>query len=102
MGPLDVSDAEALVAEMKAGETVLPGRGLADEGFALPWDQSPQAPVPGPQDEAPAHPDVSPAGGTWKDMEAEKVEGDAHDVRAPAPAQPLDPGTARGGRGDEE
>src|SRR5688572_19192292 len=55
VGPLSTDDAAELVRQVKAGETVLPGRGLPDRGFTLP----PTAPeVPGP---AP-HPSIHPAG----------------------------------------
>jgi len=37
VGPLDPSDAEEIVAAMKAGRTVLPGRGLEDADYRLPW-----------------------------------------------------------------
>ena len=37
VGPLDPSDAEEIVAAMKEGRTVLPGRGLEDAGYRLPW-----------------------------------------------------------------
>jgi NADH-quinone oxidoreductase subunit E len=53
VGPLDESDAPEVVRAMKAGEEVLPGRGLPDSGYALPWDE----PRTGP----PAPPDPSPA-----------------------------------------
>jgi NADH-quinone oxidoreductase subunit E len=62
VGPLEESDAPEIVRAIKAGEQVLPGRGLTDSGYALPWQQR-----PGP----PAHPDVEPAGGTVKDRDEE-------------------------------
>jgi len=37
VGPLDPSDAEEIVAAIKEGRTVLPGRGLEDEDYRLPW-----------------------------------------------------------------
>jgi NADH:ubiquinone oxidoreductase subunit E len=37
VGPLDPSDAAEIVAAMKEGRTVLPGRGLDDEDYRLPW-----------------------------------------------------------------
>jgi NADH-quinone oxidoreductase subunit E len=37
VGPLDTSDAKEIVAAMKENRTVLPGRGLEDEDFRLPW-----------------------------------------------------------------
>jgi len=38
VGPLDVADAPELVSAVKEGRTVLPGRGLGDPDFRLPWD----------------------------------------------------------------
>jgi NADH-quinone oxidoreductase subunit E len=38
VGPLDVGDAHELVAALKEGRTVLPGRSLEDPDFRLPWD----------------------------------------------------------------
>ena len=38
IGPLETSDAQELVAAVKEGREVLPGRGLADPGYALPWE----------------------------------------------------------------
>ena len=63
VGPLDEDDAHELVAALKEGRDVLPGRGLPDEGFSLPWNGG-QSPVPSPQGEAPgppSPPDPSPA-----------------------------------------
>lgn len=37
VGPLDTSDAPAIVEAIKSGERVLPGRGLEDADFRLPW-----------------------------------------------------------------
>ena len=37
VGPLERSDAPELVLAMKEGRDVLPGRGLGDEGYQLPW-----------------------------------------------------------------
>ena len=36
VGPLSTDDASEFVRQVKSGETVLPGRGLADPGFRLP------------------------------------------------------------------
>jgi len=67
VGPLDVSDAPELVAAVKEGRTVLPGRGLEDSDYRLPWDsRQPEGP--------PSHPSVSPPGGTVKDREADEPE----------------------------
>jgi NADH-quinone oxidoreductase subunit E len=68
VGPLDVSDAPELVAALKEGRTVLPGRGLEDSDYRLPWDVGTQTAEP------PPHPDVSPPGGTVKDREADEPE----------------------------
>ncbi len=38
VGPLTEDDAHELVAALKDGREVLPGRGLGDEGFGLPWE----------------------------------------------------------------
>jgi NADH-quinone oxidoreductase subunit E len=59
VGPLDESDAPELVAAMREGRDVLPGRGLEDPDYRLP--AAPPRPTP------PEEPDVHPAGGTWKD-----------------------------------
>ena len=37
IGPLDESDAPAIVAAIKDGEAPLPGRGLEDSDYRLPW-----------------------------------------------------------------
>jgi NADH:ubiquinone oxidoreductase subunit E len=41
VGPLDVDDARELVAALRQGREVLPGRGLTDPGFELPWADTP-------------------------------------------------------------
>jgi NADH:ubiquinone oxidoreductase subunit E len=38
VGPLDLSDATEVVAAIKEGRTVLPGRSLEDPGYRLPWE----------------------------------------------------------------
>lgn len=43
VGPLDVGDAAELVSALKEGREVLPGRGLTDPGYRLPWDTDAQA-----------------------------------------------------------
>jgi NADH-quinone oxidoreductase subunit E len=40
VGPLDEGDAHELVAAMKEKREVLPGRGLEDPGYRLPWSKS--------------------------------------------------------------
>ena len=37
VGPLTTDDAQELVLHIKEGREVLPGRGLGDEGYKLPW-----------------------------------------------------------------
>jgi NADH-quinone oxidoreductase subunit E len=67
VGPLDTSDAPELVAALREGREVLPGRGLGDE--------SPQSPVPSPQDSGPpGHPHVHPAGGTADHSQDEELD----------------------------
>jgi NADH-quinone oxidoreductase subunit E len=39
VGPLDVSDAQELVSAVKEDRHVLPGRGLEDSDYRLPWDR---------------------------------------------------------------
>jgi NADH:ubiquinone oxidoreductase subunit E len=66
VGPLETADAPELVAALREGRTALPGRGLGD---------SPQSPVPSPQDSGPtAHPDVHPAGGTVDHPQDEELD----------------------------
>ena len=38
VGPLDLSDAPEIVSAVKEGRKVLPGRGLEDSDYRLPWD----------------------------------------------------------------
>lgn len=40
VGPLDTSDAHELVAAVKERREVLPGRGLSDPNYRLPWNES--------------------------------------------------------------
>lgn len=53
VGPLDESDAAELVAALRENREVLPGRGLGDSGFRLPWAER--------GDRPPAQPDGPPA-----------------------------------------
>jgi hypothetical protein len=50
VGPLDESDAAELVSAVKENRQVLPGRGLEDSDYRLPWaeggGQSPNPPGP--------------------------------------------------------
>jgi NADH:ubiquinone oxidoreductase subunit E len=41
VGPLTEEDAHELVAAVKENREVLPGRGLGDESFRLPWEGNP-------------------------------------------------------------
>ncbi len=59
VGPLDTSDAPELVSALKDGREVLPGRGLGDPDFKLPWHEG-GAPAPQPDDSA-EPPDTHPA-----------------------------------------
>ena len=88
VGPLTDDDAAEVVAAMKEGREVLPGRGLPDPGYRVPVAGDQAA---GPPEE----PDVHPAGGTWK--EAELL--DVPEAEGPPPHKreglhPLDPGTS--------
>lgn len=67
VGPLTTADASEFVRQLASGETVLPGRGLGDEGFRLPGDR------PHPEGE-PVVPKREPAGGAWPST-AEEGEG---------------------------
>jgi NADH-quinone oxidoreductase subunit E len=66
VGPLGTDDAAELVRQLKAGETVMPGRGLEDPGFSLP------EPSPQPTGET-EHPKVEPAGGAWPEADDQDV-----------------------------
>ena len=72
VGPLSTDDAPEFMRQLREGETVLPGRGLGDEGFSLSGTA--------PREESdPVHPKVEPAGGTWPagdELEPPPVEGD--------------------------
>ena len=88
VGPLSEDDAPELVGALKEGREPLPGRGLPDPGFQLPWT-APDRPGP------PEEPDVHPAGGTWEDaqvLDVPEVDEPLHGP--PVPPQPLDPGTS--------
>jgi NADH-quinone oxidoreductase subunit E len=92
VGPLDESDAADLVSALKDGREPLPGRGLPDPGFRLPWAEGGAAPDrPGPPEE----PDVHPAGGTWEDAQVLDVPPAEGPPPHPRPTlHPLDPGTS--------
>jgi NADH-quinone oxidoreductase subunit E len=91
VGPMSAEDAPEAIRQLKAGETVLPGRGLEDPGYRLPY------PAPQPDEEL-EHPKVAPAGGAWPQP----------DLQEPPPAEgppphpreipePLAPGTSLAG-----
>jgi NADH:ubiquinone oxidoreductase subunit E len=91
VGPLSTDDASALVRQVKAGETVLPGRGLADPEFSIPLP----APEPG---EPPEHPSVHAAGGEWPDDEELEVPPAEGPPPHPRPIkEPFAPGTSHAG-----
>jgi NADH-quinone oxidoreductase subunit E len=95
VGPLDESDAPELVTALTQGRAALPGRGLSDPAYRLPWQGG-----PGPADRsgAPADPDASPAGGGWKEADALDVPPGGESRRGqPLPSQPRDPGTSHAG-----
>jgi NADH-quinone oxidoreductase subunit E len=43
VGPIDPSEAPDVIAALKEGQKPLPGRGLGDEGFKLPWEDGADA-----------------------------------------------------------
>jgi len=57
VGPLDTDDAREIVAALKENRDVLPGRGLTDRGFELPWAQRGADP-PARPDGPPTPPDT--------------------------------------------
>jgi NADH:ubiquinone oxidoreductase subunit E len=64
VGPMDVSDAAELVSALKEGRDALPGRGLEDPDFRLPWDTRPRpeqsaGPDAAGDDERPSAPDYA-------------------------------------------
>ena len=95
VGPLDPADAPELVGALKDGRQPLPGRGLSDPGFRLPWAEGGVTPDrPGP----PEDPDVHPAGGTWEDAAVLDVPPmPRRPSTPPRPPQPLSPGTSHAG-----
>jgi NADH-quinone oxidoreductase subunit E len=100
VGPLSEDDAPELVRALKEGAEALPGRGLPDPGYRLPWEDGGTAPErPGPPEE----PDVHPAGGTWKDSELLDVPPAEGPPPHPKPLlHPLDPGTSEAPEPEEE
>jgi NADH-quinone oxidoreductase subunit E len=91
VGPLSVEDAPEVMRQVKAGEKVLPGRGLDDPDFRLPY------PAPQPEGEL-EHPKVEPAGGAWP--EADEQEPPPAEGPPPHPreiAEPFAPSTSYAG-----
>jgi NADH-quinone oxidoreductase subunit E len=91
VGPLSVEDAPEVMRQVKAGEKVLPDRGLDDPDFRLPY------PAPQPEGEL-EHPKVEPAGGAWP--EADEQEPPPAEGPPPHPreiAEPFAPGTSYAG-----
>ena len=91
VGPLSTEDAHEVIRQIKNGETVLPGRGLEDPGYAIP------DPLPPPEGE-PVHPKAEAAGGEWPEAE-EQVPPPAE---GPPPhrrpiQEPYAPGTSHAG-----
>jgi NADH:ubiquinone oxidoreductase subunit E len=91
VGPLSTDDAPEFVRQLKAGETVMPGRGLSDPGFRVP--------TPAPQSDEPTqHPKMEPAGGTWPGGEGLEPPPATGPAPHPAPiAEPFSPGTSYAG-----
>ena len=77
VGPLSVEDAPEAMRQLKAGETVLPGRGLGDPGYRLP-DAGAAA---GGRARAA---EVQPAGGAWPDT----ADVDPPPAEGPPPHRP--------------
>src|SRR5919109_668682 len=91
VGPLTTADAPEVIRQIKAGETVLPGRGLEDPGYAIP------DPLP-PVDGEPTHPKMEAAGGAWPGGEGQ--EPPPHEGPSPHPkpvSEPFAPGTSYAG-----
>ena len=88
VGPMSAEDAPEAIRQVAAGETVLPGRGLEDPGFAVPF------PAPQP-DEEQEHPKVEPAGGAWPEADEQEpppAEGPRPHIREIPEAR--DPGSS--------
>jgi NADH-quinone oxidoreductase subunit E len=58
VGPLDVSDASEIVTALRQGRTTLPGRGLEDSDYRLPWEAGEQGPEGKRPDEPPVPPET--------------------------------------------
>ena len=90
VGPLSTDDASTLVSQVKAGETVLPGRGLPDPDFRLP-DTAPEVGGPVP------HPSLHAAGGEWPDDELEVPPSEGPPPHPKPIVEPFAPGTSYAG-----
>jgi NADH-quinone oxidoreductase subunit E len=91
VGPLSTGDAPEFVRQLASGETVLPGRGLGDEGFRLP------EPAPQPEGE-PKHPKFEPAGGAWPEGEGQHPPpAEGPPPQREGPPEPFAPGTSHAG-----
>jgi NADH:ubiquinone oxidoreductase subunit E len=91
VGPLSTADAPDVIRQIKNGETVLPGRGLEDPGFAIP------DPLPPPEGE-PVHPKAEAAGGEWPEAEEQKPPPAEGPPPHPRPIrEPFSPGTSYAG-----
>jgi NADH-quinone oxidoreductase subunit E len=91
VGPMSAEDAPEAIRQLKAGETVLPGRGLEDPGYSVPEATSQ------PKDEL-EHPKVEPAGGAWPEADAQEPP----PAKGPPPhmreiPEPFAPGTSFAG-----
>jgi NADH-quinone oxidoreductase subunit E len=96
VGPLTPDDASELVRQVKAGETVLPGRGLEDPGYSI-TEPAPQT------DEPPVRPSVHAAGGEWPEDEEFEVPPAEGPPPHPKPIiEPLLPGTSVTAEPEEE
>jgi NADH-quinone oxidoreductase subunit E len=90
VGPLSTADASEFVRQVKSGETVLPGRGLADAGFSIPF--------PAPQSDEPSeHPSAHAAGGEWPDDELDVPPAEGPPPHPKPIKEPLAPGTSHAG-----
>ena len=113
VGPLDDSDAPELVSALKEGRPVLPGRGLEDSDYRLPWDTEAQLAQsagseaqgdderPGGLEDSggpPAYPEADAAGGTVKEPEEVPLGGPEEGVEPPPQDAEREPGSMRGGR----
>jgi len=91
VGPLSVEDAPEVIRQVKAGETVLPGRGLGDEDFRLP-DTAPLT------EGEPERPKFEPAGGAWPDTaDVDPPPAEGPPPHRDDPPESLAPGTSLAG-----